>query len=211
MSAFTLYGARGSSNTDRIRLTLAEGGFTAFDLVLLDLSKGEQKSPENVARHPWGKVPSVVFPSGFTLYESRAICKHLTKRYSFDLMPADSDLEASALFEQALSVETDYFAGPAGSIGFEKFAKKFMGLAADEAVVSKSLQAIGAFLDVAEIQLQRTKYMAGDEFTLADIYYVPHFHRLLLCGYTELIESRPAVAAWWKRVADRPATRQIVG
>lgn len=43
MPAFTLYGACGSSNTDRVRLTLAEGGFTDYELVLLDLRKGEQK------------------------------------------------------------------------------------------------------------------------------------------------------------------------
>lgn len=43
MPAFTLYGARGSTNTDRVRLTLAEGGFTDYELVLLDLSKGQQK------------------------------------------------------------------------------------------------------------------------------------------------------------------------
>jgi len=43
MPAFTLYGGRGSSNTDRVRLTLAEGGFTDYDLVLLNLPKGEQK------------------------------------------------------------------------------------------------------------------------------------------------------------------------
>lgn len=43
MPAFTLYGSRGSTNTDRVRLTLAEGGFTDYELVLLDLRKGEQK------------------------------------------------------------------------------------------------------------------------------------------------------------------------
>lgn len=43
MPAFTLYGSRGSTNTDRVRLTLAEGGFTDYDLVLLNLQKGEQK------------------------------------------------------------------------------------------------------------------------------------------------------------------------
>ena len=45
MPAFTLYGARGSTNTDRVRLTLAEGGFTDYEFVLLDLAKGEQKVP----------------------------------------------------------------------------------------------------------------------------------------------------------------------
>jgi hypothetical protein len=43
MPAFTLYGCRGSTNTDRVRLTLAEGGFTDYELVLLNLQKGEQK------------------------------------------------------------------------------------------------------------------------------------------------------------------------
>jgi hypothetical protein len=43
MPAFTLYSSRGSTNTDRVRLTLAEGGFTDFDTVMLDLAKGEQK------------------------------------------------------------------------------------------------------------------------------------------------------------------------
>lgn len=43
MPAFTVYGSRGSTNTDRIRLTLAEGGFTDYELVLVDLAKGEQK------------------------------------------------------------------------------------------------------------------------------------------------------------------------
>jgi hypothetical protein len=43
MPAFTLYGSRGSTNTDRVRLTLAEAGFTDYEFVLLNLQKGEQK------------------------------------------------------------------------------------------------------------------------------------------------------------------------
>jgi len=46
MPAFTLYGARGSTNTDRVRLTLAEGGFTDYDFVVLNLQKGEQRVDE---------------------------------------------------------------------------------------------------------------------------------------------------------------------
>jgi glutathione S-transferase len=43
MPAFTLYGTRGSTNTDRVRLTLAEGGFTDYEEVLLNLLNGEQR------------------------------------------------------------------------------------------------------------------------------------------------------------------------
>lgn len=51
MTAFTLYGARGSTNTDRVRLMLAEAGFTDYKLELLNLQKGEQKVCAHVGRH----------------------------------------------------------------------------------------------------------------------------------------------------------------
>ncbi|KAF5660690.1 glutathione s-transferase domain-containing protein [Fusarium heterosporum] len=210
MPAFTLYGAHGSSNTDRVRLTLAEGGFTDYELVLLTLAKGEQKSPEHFTRHPWGKVPAITFPDGFTLYESRAICKYLAKKYSFPLLPSENDNKASALLEQAQSVEVQYFAEPAGRINFEKFAKKFMGLPPNEAVVTEALKSVEAFFDIAERLLQEKTYMEGNEFTLVDIYYVPLIQRLFVCGYGDLITSRKALSAWWGRVTNRPAIRRMM-
>ncbi|KAL5313119.1 hypothetical protein ACEPPN_019546 [Leptodophora sp. 'Broadleaf-Isolate-01'] len=210
MPAFTLYGARGSTNTDRVRLTLAEGGFTDYELVLLNLQKGEQKFEENMKRHPWGKVPVITFPEGFTLYESRAICKYLAKKYSFPLLPPDTDVEAAALFDQAESTELLYFADPAGKIAFEKFAKKFMGLPADEAVVAGALKSVDAFFDVAERLLQQKDYMAGKDFSLADIYYIPLIQRLFACGYGNVVLSRKAVSAWWDRCINRPAIQKLV-
>ncbi|CAG9950229.1 unnamed protein product [Clonostachys rosea f. rosea IK726] len=210
MPAFTLYGARGSTNTDRVRLTLAEGGFTDYELVLLNLAKGEQKSPENIKRHPWGKIPAITFPDGFTVYESRAICKYLARKYSFPLLPSASDAEGMALFDQAESEEMIYFAEPAGRIGFEKFAKKFMGLPPNEAVVADSLKSVESFLDVADRLLQQKSYMAGKEFTLADINYIPLIQRLSACGYGDIINNRTAVSAWWARVINRPAIAKLL-
>lgn len=50
MPAFTLYASRGSTNTDRVRLTLAEGRFTDYEVVLLNLQKGEQKVSQSTSR-----------------------------------------------------------------------------------------------------------------------------------------------------------------
>ncbi|KAF2668873.1 glutathione S-transferase domain-containing protein [Microthyrium microscopicum] len=210
MPAFTLYGARGSTNTDRVRLTLAEGGFTDYELVLLNLQKGEQKSPEHFKRHPWGKIPAITTTDGFTLYESRAICKYLAKKYSFPLLPPDSNVEATAQFDQAQCAETLYFADPAGKIAFEKFARRFMGLPADEAVVSSALKSVEAFFDVAEGLLKDKEYMAGNEFTLVDIYYIPLIQRLFACGYGDVISSRKAVSEWWYRCMNRPAIQSLL-
>ncbi|KAJ5123148.1 hypothetical protein N7448_009245 [Penicillium atrosanguineum] len=210
MPAFTLYGSRGSTNTDRVRLTLAEGGFTDYEVVLLNLQKGEQKSEQYMKLHPWGRIPVISFPSGFTLYESRAICIYLARKYSFPLLPPDSDIEATALFDQAQSVEMIYFAEPAGRIAFEKFAKKFKGLSPDEAVVSDALRSVEMFFDVAERLLHHKDYMAGNDFTLTDIYYMPLIQRLFACGYGDIIVSREAVSAWWDRCMSRPAIRGML-
>jgi glutathione S-transferase len=161
-------------------------------------------------RHPWGKIPVVTFPEGFTLYESRAICKYLAKKYAFPLLPPDTDVEAAALFDQAQSAEMLYFADPAGKIAFEKFAKKFMGLPADEAVVAGALKSVEAFFDVAERLLQEREYMAGKDFTLADIYYIPLIQRLFASGYGDVILRRKAVSAWWDRCINRPAIQKLL-
>lgn len=243
MPAFKLYGARGSTNTDRVRLTLAEGGFTDYELVILNLQKGEQKvsgrlsanhsislkqrichivsrvsqeltwslqSDENLKRHPWGKVPVLVNPDGFTIYESRAIAQYVARKYKFPLLPPSSDLEATAMFDQALSVETGYFADAAGRVGFELFAKKFMGLPPDETVVAAAVKAIESFLDVAEGLLSSREYMAGDDFSLIDIFYIPTVQRLFACGQGDLILKRKAVSVWWDRVVSRPAIKKVL-
>jgi glutathione S-transferase len=161
-------------------------------------------------RHPWGKVPAITFPDGFTLYESRAICKYVASKYSFPLLPADSDIKTAALFDQALSVEMLYFAEPAGKITFEIFVKKVMGLPTNETVVSEALRSVEMFFDVAEVILKQNDYMAGKDFTLADIYYIPLIQRLLVCGYEDVISSRKSVWAWWSRCIDRPAIQSVL-
>lgn len=154
-------------------------------------------------------MPSIIFADGFTLYESRVICKYLARKYSFPLLLPESDVEATALFEQAQCVEMLYFAEPAGQIAFEKVAKRFMGLPADEAVVAKALRMVEAFFDVLDDFLERREYVAGDGFTLVDVFYVPLVQRLFLCGYEEVVESRPAVSAWWERCVSRPAVQMV--
>lgn len=214
---------------DRIRLTLAEGGFTDYELVLLDLQKGEQKvsgisrrkgyhaisltyalkSAEHLKRHPWGKVPTVAFPDGLALFASRTICTYLAKKYALPLLPQASDVKTTALFDQAQSIEMLYFAEPAGRLAFEKFVKKFFGLPPNEVVMIEILQSLEVFFDVAERILQRQDYMAGNDFTLVDIYYVPLIQRLFAIGHGELVLSRTAVSAWWDRCVSRSALRQM--
>lgn len=211
MPAFTLYGAHGSSNTDRVRLVLAEASFTDYEYVPLNLSTGEAKSAENLARNPFGKIPVAVFQDGFTLYESRAICKYLARKHAPHLLPSGQDAEEEARFEQALAVESSYFNTPAAVISFESFAKpRFLGLPTDESAVAVAVKQLEVFFDIADGLLERNSYMAGDEFSLADVFYIPLVQRLFDCGYSGLVDERKAVAAWWQRCVERPGVRGML-
>ena len=103
-----------------------------------------------------------------------------------------------------------YFAEPAGRVGFEKFAKKILGLPTDEAAVSNALQSLEAFFDIAESLLKRQDYMAGDKFTLIDIYYIPLIQRLIDCGYKDIVDHRKAVCSWWNRCTERTAIHKLL-
>ena len=103
-----------------------------------------------------------------------------------------------------------YFLEPANKIAFEKFVKKIMGLPADDAAVSNALKLVATFCDVAERLLQRRDYMAGDSFSLVDIYYIPLVQRLIVCGVGDVILSRTAMHAWWTRCINRPAVQQTL-
>ncbi len=85
-----------------------------------------------------------------------------------------------------------------------------MGLPPDDAVVSDALRSVEMFFDVAERLLHHKDYMAGNDFTLVDIYYIPLIQRLFACGYGDIIVSREAVSAWWDRCVNRPAIQRML-
>jgi len=61
----------------------------------MDLSKGEQKTPEYLKIHPLGRVPALKLDDGSPLSENTAILPFLGKR--FGLWPTDPAKEARAL------------------------------------------------------------------------------------------------------------------
>ena len=71
MPAFTLYGARGSSNTDRVRLTLAEGGIKDYEVVFLNLQNGEQRVSGSLSSEV--AVPLLAYTSRLSHQASRAV------------------------------------------------------------------------------------------------------------------------------------------
>jgi len=75
-------------------IVMEEGG-EKYDKKRMDLSKGEQKTPDYMKIHPLGRVPALKLDDGSPLTENTAILPFLGKR--FGLWPTDAVREAQAL------------------------------------------------------------------------------------------------------------------
>ena len=127
-----LYGSPISGAVRLVAFVLREKE-VPFELVPIDFSKKEHKSPEFLEKQPFGQVPYIVCDvllisiqwlhsplnvpfrppqddDGFILYESRAICYYIAAKYPNQGTPLlPTELKANALFHQAASVEVCHF------------------------------------------------------------------------------------------------------
>jgi glutathione S-transferase len=202
-----VFGHPASTCTRKVLCTLAEKG-ASFEFVVVDIMKGEQKSPEHLARQPFGVVPAID-DDGFALYESRAIARYLDATLpGTSLTPADA--KNRALMEQWISVEHSYFSPHAMKSVMNIFGASMAGKQPDADVVAKGLADATRALDVLEKALVGKEYLAGT-FSLADIMYAPYLQYLQDMGINAIVTERPNVLAWWQRVSARPSWQKAIG
>ena len=74
-----LYGMTLSAHTRKVQSALIELGL-AYELVVIDLNKGEQHNPDYVALNPGAKTPTLV-DGDLVVIESNAILLYLADTY----------------------------------------------------------------------------------------------------------------------------------
>ncbi|KAJ6570612.1 glutathione S-transferase [Mycena vulgaris] len=200
-----LYGPSGTHGaTGAVAMTLMEKEIP-FQLVYIDMAAGAHKTAEYIAKQPYGQVP-LIDDDGFVLYESRAICRYLSEKYAEQGTPLiPTEIKDKALFEQAASVEFANFEPHAKAVFGEGFHKRRLGLEVDQAVLAKLISDLSTKLDVYEIILGKQKYLAGDDFTLADLFHVSYGAILVLAECDLMTTKGPNIARWWNDVISRPS------
>ncbi|KAF8072245.1 glutathione S-transferase [Lyophyllum atratum] len=202
-----LYGASISTCVRRVAAVLLEKQ-VPFELIAVDFAKGEHKSPEFLEKQPFGQMP-YIDDDGFILYESRAIARYIAAKYADQgtkLIP--TGLKENALFEQACSIEQSNFDASASGAVFEKVFKPRHGLTTDQAVFDEHLKKLDAKLDAYDVILSKQKYLAGDELTLADLFHLP-YGALLEAAGSNIMETKPNVARWFKDISSRPSWQAV--
>lgn len=197
MSQPTVYGPSYSTYARTVRMALDEKG-VKYDLKEVDIMK--PLAAEYLARQPFGKVPAFEH-DGFKLYETGAITRYVDDTFGgAKLQPADA--KKRARMNQIISI-MDSYAYPAmiSTITIQRmFAPK-----ADEAKIAEAMPRAEQSLDALEGLIGANQFLAGDELSLADLMAAPIFDYFEQTPEGKsTIAKRPKVAAWWKRIQQRP-------
>ncbi|KAL5977198.1 Glutathione S-transferase F9 [Asimina triloba] len=206
--AVKVYGPYASGR--RVLAALIEKG-VEFEISPVDLLKGEHKSPDFLKLQPFGVVP-VIQDGDFTLYESRAIIRYYAEKYaSQGTNLLGKSLEEKALVEQWLEVEAQNYHPLVYTIVLQvAFHPKF-GLPVDEKLVRESEEKLGKVFDIYEERLSKSKYLAGDFYSLADLSHLPFTHFVVNdLGKDYLVKDRKHVKAWWEDISNRPAWKKVL-
>lgn len=166
----------------------------------VNLRKGEQKTPEFLALNPNGKVPVLVeTEQAFSLTESAAILVFLAEKTG-RLLPTQGEARAR-VFEQLFF----HASGLSPAFGQSGFFQRFAATPEPIALERFSTEA-NRTLHVLDTVLEKNRFVAGDEFTIADI---AHFGWLWRRGFPNItLDDTPHVARWYADIESRPAVQR---
>ena len=167
-------------------------------------------APEILAIHPFGKMP-VLRHGDFVLCESKAIATYLDRSFAGPpVIPTDPGL--AALTEQWVSLVNTVM--DATLIRTYLFAYAFPKTAdgrPDRKAIDAVTPALREQVAILDRAVARTGYLAGDQFTFADINLLPilYYVRQLPEG-AETIATASHLACYYDRHAARPSFARTV-
>ena len=191
-----LYRMPVSGHCHRVELMLSLLGLP-FELVNVDLQRGEHRSPAMLALNPLGQVP-VLVDGDTVLSDSNGILVYLVQRYA----PGSNWMPQDALGQARLQ---RWFSLAAGFLVPGVATPRYAALAGRTVADRDGALATGErLLDYMESELVgRTWLLGGTEPSLADIAMVSYTSQAHIAGLP--LAGYPRIAAWVARLQALPA------
>ena len=182
-------------NGKKISIMLDEIGFD-YKVTKLDLAKGDQFKPEFKKISPFAKIPAIIDHSNNnqSVFESGAILIYLAER-------------SGKFYDQENKLNIDqWLMAQMGSMGpfigqYHYFYKFNKGLS--EVGEKRYFEITKRIYEVLEDHLSKNKYLAGENYSIADIATWPwmarhEWHDIGLKNYQNL-------SRWYSEISDRKA------
>jgi len=185
-----------STYSRRVLIAFAEKEIP-HELVLVDMVARRHREEPYLSLNPYGRVPTLE-EDGFVLFESTAILNYLeATRPSPPLLPADP--RSRALVDMHMKLCDLQLTRQAGTI---IFPKRFLPKERWNATaIAEAKAEIEKHLAILDRQLVGKTYLVAEQFSLAEVCYMPFLEFLPLMEIT----PPPSVAAWSARLLARPS------
>lgn len=210
-TAVKVYGPPMSTAVSRVLACLLEKD-VEFQLLTINMAKGEHKKPDFLKIQPFGQVPAFQ-DEDISLFESRAICRYICDKHAArgnkGLFGTNPLVKAS--IDQWLEAEGQSFNPPSSALVFQLAFAPRMKIKQDEGLIKQSEEKLKKVLDVYEKRLGENRFLNGDEFTLADLSHLPNTQYLVHSTEKgEMITSRKNVGRWWNEISSRDSWKKVV-
>lgn len=194
-----LYNLPLSPNARKPLLIAHEIGI-ALEIVNVDVRKGENRTPEFLAKNPNGQMP-LLEDGDFLLSESNAIALYLASlRPEKGLLP--SDPKALAHVHQWLFWQTASWGPAFGDVVYERLLKGMFGLGEPNAEkVDAALKKIARLSKVLNQALEGKTFLVGGQLSVADL-CVASWAMYREPASIDL-KPYPALLAWLTRIEER--------
>jgi glutathione S-transferase len=169
-----------------------------YEVKLIDLAKGEQKTPQYLAINPMGKVPAIVH-RGVVVTEAAAICVYLADAFpQAGLAPKLDDPKRGTYLRWI------FF----GVGCFEPAVMdKMFNRPPFERPGTISYGTYETMLAVLETALTPGPWILGRRFSAADVFVGSQLHYAVM---TKGIEPTPVIQEYVDRIAARPALQKLL-
>ena len=192
-------------NGHKVHIMLEELGLP-YNVHAVDIGAGDQFKPEFLAISPNNKIPAIVDSDGpggkpIALFESGAILIYLAEKTG-KLLPSDPAARYTTL--QWLMFQ---MGGLGPMLGQAHHFRIYAPEQIDYAIKRYSNEAHRLYR-VMDTQLGKHAYLAGDDYTIADIAAFPWTRSWKNQGID--LDEFPHVKAWQERINARPAVQRGV-
>jgi glutathione S-transferase len=191
-----LYEHGSSGNCLKVRLILRALDLP-YESVEVDLFRGETRTDEHFARNPDGRIPVLETDEGELIPESGAILLHLGE--GTPLLPAPGTLQRTRV-HQWMFFEQNRIEADLATARFLKLAGRDVTM--PEVFANRLERGRDALAALDRGLSDGPRFLAGDDFTVADIALYGYGH----CGADAGADPRDFehVAAWLDRVEATP-------
>ncbi len=192
-----------SPNVQKIYVMLEECALP-YKEIFIDVWKGDQFSPEFLKINPNNKIPAIVDHDGpggkrYTVFESGAILLYLAEKAG-KFLPKDTARKYDVI--QWLMIQ---LTGIGPMFGQWNHFKLFAPKAGNDYAMSRYASEVKRLYAVMEERLGHSKFLGGDEYSIADIAAFPWTRNHEAHGVKW--EDNPNLARWFTTIAERPAVK----